>query len=208
MPDRKLIVFGRALADLVIGDEQLVSCDLEVVGISDTAGFSANDADFVLLDGSIDNPGLMAQIQFIRTRAPQCRILLNLTGTMQETVEYLQAGVSGLLKPPLSAEGLKLILDHVHSGQLYLDPAIAQILAMRQIKKLLQPFNTLTSREFDVFCMLAEGCSLKSIAEHLGVSCKTVSNCQSQIKLKMGLVTPEALLEFAKSNGLVEREKL
>lgn len=74
---------------------------------------------------------------------------------------------------------------------------------MRQIKKWLEPFISLSSREFDVFCLLAEGCSLKTIAERLGINSKTVSNCQTAIKLKLALDSRQAIKTFAKYHGLI-----
>nr|WP_225587876.1 LuxR C-terminal-related transcriptional regulator [Methylomonas fluvii] len=74
---------------------------------------------------------------------------------------------------------------------------------MRQIKKQLEPFVSLSSREFDVFCLLAEGCSLQTIATQLGISSKTVSNCQTQIKLKLAIDNRDTLTEFANSHGLI-----
>nr|WP_305890925.1 LuxR C-terminal-related transcriptional regulator [Methylomonas sp. WSC-7] len=74
---------------------------------------------------------------------------------------------------------------------------------MRQIKKQLEPFSALSSREFDVFCLLAEDCSLQAIASQLGISSKTVSNCQTQIKLKLAIDNRGSLRKFADCHGLI-----
>jgi DNA-binding NarL/FixJ family response regulator len=68
----------------------------------------------------------------------------------------------------------------------------------------LQPFAALSSREFDVFCLLAEGYRLQSIADRLNISRKTVSNCQSQIKLKLAVETRAAIAGVAKKHGLID----
>nr|WP_305891514.1 LuxR C-terminal-related transcriptional regulator [Methylomonas sp. SURF-1] len=67
----------------------------------------------------------------------------------------------------------------------------------------MEPFNTLSSREFDVFCMLAEDFALQDIAEQLGISRKTVSNCQTSLKLKLGLQGRPTMKKFAESHGLI-----
>jgi DNA-binding CsgD family transcriptional regulator len=79
---------------------------------------------------------------------------------------------------------------------------------MRQIKKTLEPFVVLSSREFDIFCLLAEGCSLQTIAEQLGISSKTVSNGQTQIKLKLGIDNKQQFRQVAKIHGLMSEESL
>ncbi|PPD31750.1 MAG: hypothetical protein CTY19_12920 [Methylomonas sp.] len=161
------------------------------------------DADVVLL---IDHPGLngLLAIHHLRTIAPACRIIVTLQKTSMQAVAYLQAGAVGVLDALPDSPRMAEIIRRVYQGDYYLDQVIAQLLAMRQIKKLLEPFDALSSREFDVFCQLAEGCSLKAIAEQLGISSKTVSNCQTAIKLKLSLDSRQAINKFAKYHGLVK----
>ena len=142
-------------------------------------------------------------IQHLRLVAPACKILLVVRHSCSQMVAYLQMGVTGLLEGLPSPDQLPGIVSLVHRGEYYLDKPIAQLLAMRQIKKTLEPFSVLSSREFDIFCLLAEGCSLKMIAHQLGISSKTVSNGQTQIKLKLGIANKQQLKQMAKNHGLM-----
>jgi two-component system invasion response regulator UvrY len=56
--------------------------------------------------------------------------------------------------------------------------------------------------------LLAEGCSLQTIAEQLGISSKTVSNGQTQIKLKLGIDNKQQFRQVAKIHGLMSEESL
>ncbi len=118
-------------------------------------------------------------------------------------LEYFRQGASGVLRPDFSVDRFKQCIEAISSGQFYLEPDIVQILAIRQIRKLLTPFAALSSREFDVFCLLAEGCAVEYIAESLGVSSKTVFNCQTQIKNKLNLSHTRQIKPFAEKNGLI-----
>ena len=165
--------------------------------------FAIDGIDCVLFDGEAGGRWIVEQISRLRRLNPQCKILVSLSDSSLNAVDFLKAGAVGLLKQPQTAEQFVAILARIQAGHFHLDQDIAQQLALRQIKRLLAPFSLLTSREFDVFCLLAEGCSLQSIAEQLEVSSKTVSNCQSHIKSKLGMESREAMFEFAKTHGLI-----
>jgi len=87
--------------------------------------------------------------------------------------------------------------------QLYLEKDLIQILALRQIKKILQPFSQLTAREYDVFCLLAENYSIQTTASLLSISAKTAFNCQTKIRKKLTLKNQLEITQFAKKHGLI-----
>ncbi|WP_445372763.1 LuxR C-terminal-related transcriptional regulator [Methylomonas sp. HW2-6] len=147
--------------------------------------------------------GAVARVAEIKAIAPECRALLVAGACGSRALAYLQAGVVGVADFGTDTQRLAEIAHRVLGGAYYLDPDIAQVLAIRHVKRLLEPFNTLSSREFDVFCMLAEGFALQDIAEQLGISSKTVSNCQTSLKLKLGLDGRDAMKKFAQSHGLI-----
>lgn len=182
----------------------LKSADIaaEVIAREELMASAEITYDAVLL---IDAPTRdnLALIRHVGSIAPACKAIVCATRSCADAVAYLQAGACGLLDSLHSSQQLADIIRRVCAGEYYLDQNIAQILAMRQIKKLLEPFTTLSSREYDVFCLLAEGCSLQTIAEQLDISPKTVSNCQSQVKAKLGLEGRAAFLEFAKKHSLI-----
>jgi two-component system, NarL family, invasion response regulator UvrY len=76
---------------------------------------------------------------------------------------------------------------------------IAQKLALREFEA--READELTEREFEVLQLLAQGRSIKDIAESMGLNPKTVANHQSAIKSKLGADTAIDLLK--KSQQLV-----
>lgn len=146
---------------------------------------------------------LLAEIGHVRAVYPAGKLIFTAERSASLALAGLQAGATGVLDGSHSAGELAGIIRSVHTGAYYIDQNIAQLLAVRHIKKLLAPFTTLSSREFDVFCMLAEGCGLQAIGEQLGISRKTVSNCQTLLKLKLGLHNRRDIVHFAKSHGLI-----
>ena len=59
------------------------------------------------------------------------------------------------------------------------------------------PVDALSDREVDVFRRLGEGQSTRQIAEHLGVSLKTVQTYCARIKDKLGLGDAQELARLA-----------
>lgn len=157
----------------------------------------------VLLDADNAESANLALIRQCRQHMPACKFLVLFRHSAVAATFYLQQGVTGLLVSLPGAEHLAELLSRLLAGEYYLDQTLAQLLAMRQIKKMLEPFSALSSREFDVFCLLSEGFKLQQIAEQLGISSKTVSNCQTQIKFKLALDNRAALIKFAKNHGLI-----
>lgn len=204
VPFTKLLIVKSADAECEIDTESLRLRDVDVRFIEwqQLATITAIDGDIVLIDDSLRQDGLDL-IRCIRAMAPACKIIVRLRHGGSEAVAYLQSGVTGILDSIHDVDRLLAIIRQVCLGEYYLDRDIAQLLAMRQIKKWLEPFTSLSSREFDVFCLLAEDCSLKTIAEHLGINSKTVSNCQTAIKLKLALDSRQAIKTFAKYHGLI-----
>jgi DNA-binding NarL/FixJ family response regulator len=65
--------------------------------------------------------------------------------------------------------------------------------------------NVLSAREFDVFCLLAQGYSTREAAEELKLSFKTVSNYASLIKDKLNVQTIAELVLLAYQHGIIQR---
>lgn len=146
---------------------------------------------------------LLDRIDRVRGVFPGSKLIIPAGSSASLALAGLRAGATGVLDREHPAAELAAIVRHVLAGEYYLDQNIAQLLAVRHIKKLLAPFTALSSREFDVFCLLAEGCSLQAIGEQLGISRKTVSNCQALLKLKLGMRNRRDMVNFAKSHGLI-----
>jgi two-component system invasion response regulator UvrY len=65
------------------------------------------------------------------------------------------------------------------------------------------PHHGLSAREFQVFCLIAQGRAIKEIAFELLVSAKTVATYLTRIKEKTGLENRVDIARYALQNGLV-----
>jgi DNA-binding NarL/FixJ family response regulator len=78
------------------------------------------------------------------------------------------------------------------------------ILALFLLLAMLATLSNLSHREFQIFCMFAEGLNANDIATDLSLSVKTVANYQTQIKEKLGVTSTADLIKIALSNGIIK----
>jgi len=117
---------------------------------------------------------------------------------------FIKAGAAGYLnkasKPPTLLEAIR----KVHEGGRYVSPKLAELLIQdlgRTTKENLH--DSLSPREFQVFCQIASGKKLKDIADELSLSITTVSTHRARILEKMDMKTNADLIHYAVKHGLI-----
>src|SRR6185503_20687851 len=78
----------------------------------------------------------------------------------------------------------------VNKRKTFLEPSIAQQLAMQQLSGEKSPVDMLSEKEFKVFLALAKGESVAEIAQILSLSPRTVGTHLYNIKQKLGASNP------------------
>jgi DNA-binding NarL/FixJ family response regulator len=95
----------------------------------------------------------------------------------------------------------------VARGEVFLSPDVAQTLAVRRIQQKDEDLGALSEREFEVLRLLAQGRSVRDIAQTLCLNYKTVANYQTIIRQKLGVDTPVQLIRIAEQFGLLQVEQ-
>ena len=159
--------------------------------------------DVTVVDLSMRGPGGLTLLARIMARAPDAHCLVF---SMHEDVRVaqraLEAGARGYVTKRSQPEVLVQAVRAVHAGQLYLSADIVQARAARAQDA--GRLASLTGKEHEIFRQLALGRSVGDIARLLNLSAKTVANHQSQIREKLDVATPAALVHLALRQGLIE----
>jgi two-component system invasion response regulator UvrY len=116
----------------------------------------------------------------------------------------LKAGAVGYLTKRSAAEELMQAIRQVAQGKTYLEPTIAQQLAVQQLNGQKSPVDMLSEKEFKVFLALAKGTSVADIAEIMSLSPRTVGTHLYNIKQKLGAANSAELALIAMRSGLLE----
>ncbi len=189
--------------------------DIEVVGEAANGTDSVNQVpslrpDIVLMD--IGMPGLSSfeATRQIKKLRPETKILfLTMYDDEDYLVECMEVGGSGyVLKDSPAAQLLAAIRD-VHRGGSYLSPKMLSQLVddfRSRIKSShRQPrFATLTPREKEILKFLAEGQSVKEIAQHLNLSVKTIEAHKFNLMRKLDIHNKAQLVQYAIQKKIIQ----
>jgi DNA-binding NarL/FixJ family response regulator len=117
--------------------------------------------------------------------------------------QALQAGARGYITKSSAPNTLVAAVTEIARGGIYIDRQLAQHLAFRQSRGEHGPWSDLTTREFEILCLLAQGQPGARIADRLSLSTKTVANYGTQIKSKVGVSSNSELVRLAIRHGLI-----
>jgi two-component system invasion response regulator UvrY len=116
----------------------------------------------------------------------------------------LNAGAMGYLTKRSAAEELIKAIKSIHQGKRYLEPNIAQQMAITQLSGETNPVEILSDREFEVFIALAKGKSTNDIADTLCLSPRTVGTHLYNIKQKLNANNSAEIALIAIRCGLID----
>lgn len=163
------------------------------------------DWDIVILD--ISMPGrsgldILADLKRLRAKLPV--LFLSMHPEEQYARRSLKAGAAGYLTKESIPDELKTAVRRVSAGGRYVSASLAERLAFDLREGGDLPVHELLSdREFQVLRMIAEGKTIKNIADDLSLSVKTVSTYRARILEKTGLKTTAELIRYALQAQLV-----
>jgi len=167
--------------------------------------FAELKPDVMVMDISMPGIGGLEAIERILAKQPGMRILvLSAHEDAMHARRVLKGGAAGYLTKRSAAEELIRAIGLVHQGKTYLEPGIAQQMAMQQLSGERNPVDTLSEKEFKVFLALARGKSVQDIADVMSLSPRTVGTHLYNIKQKLGASNSAELAIIAIRAGLIE----
>ena len=187
--------------------------DIEVVAEASTgreaiAKVARFNPTVVLMDIRMPElDGLEATRRILAADDPP-RILILTTFALDEYIfDALNAGASGFVLKDDPPEQLLQAVRTVAAGEALLSPEVTKRV-IRQFSRLPRPstpsgFDELTSREQEIFRLIAEGHSNAEIAEALVITDSTVKSHVTHILSKLGLRDRVQLVVLAHQTGLV-----
>lgn len=184
--------------------------DIKVIGEAQSGEdalrqFQELAPDVLIMDISMPGIGGLEAIDRILAKKPQQKILvLSAHEDVMHARRVLKARASGYLTKRSAASELIEAVRSVHRGNIYLEPMIAQELAVEQVSGSKNPVDALTEKEFKVFLALAKGKSVQEIADVMSLSPRTVGTHLYNIKQKLGASNSAELAIIAMRAGLID----
>jgi DNA-binding NarL/FixJ family response regulator len=190
--------------------EKLLSSEFDVVGQAADGRALVTMAerlkpDVIVLDISMPLLNGLEAGRQIKQRLPHVRLVFM---TMNEdpdvAVEAFRAGAAGYLLKRSAVSELTTALREVMQGRTYITPLVAKGL----VGSLLNPEPqgasvVLTSRQREVLQLVAEGHSMKEIAQLLNLTPRTVAFHKYRMMEQLGVKSTAELIQYAVKHQLV-----
>jgi len=116
----------------------------------------------------------------------------------------LEAGVCGYIVKSDAAKDLIAAVQAVLQGRTFFTSIVSRRLfeSLQQLSR--QQITALTVREAEIIQLLCEGKSNKEVANHLGLSTRTIENHRANIMDKLHLRSFSELMRYAIRNAIIQ----
>jgi DNA-binding NarL/FixJ family response regulator len=160
--------------------------------------------DVLVMELSMPKMGGLESLGRIKSRHPQAKVIII---SMDENVTYathaLAAGAMGYISKSGGTDDLITAVNVAAEGKNYLSAVMAMQVALKNTTEK-DPMQALSTREFEVFRLLATGQTVEDIAKRLNVCQKTVANYQTLLKQKLEINSPVDLVRLAIRSGIIK----
>ncbi|OCQ53768.1 Transcriptional regulatory protein UhpA [Photorhabdus australis subsp. thailandensis] len=183
--------------------------DLEIAGQYGSANEAwldllRNPIDVAVMDIAMPDESGLHLLTRLRQKRPDFRtIILSIYDTTAFVQSALDAGACGYLTKRCGPEELVQAVRSVHKGGCYL--CADALKALRQTPQDIKALQILTPREREIFNLLINGISAKTIAEQLNLSPKTVHVHRANILGKLQCDSTIDLVHYALQHQILTR---
>ena len=159
-------------------------------------------------------PGIIGleAVRQIHQRSPRTRcVVLSMHANDAYVLEALRNGAIGYVLKGADSTEMVSAVRKASRGERYLSPEIASdsveaLLIKAQAGCVNDVYETLTTREREVFQLAAKGLTNIAIAERLFISARTVEIHRANLLKKICLKTQTDLVRFALKRGMLSME--
>jgi DNA-binding NarL/FixJ family response regulator len=138
--------------------------------------------------------------------APPRVLVLSMYPEKQYAVRAIKLGAGGYLTKDSLPDELLVAIRQVAAGGKYISHTLAEELAteLSSDRSTLAPHHQLSTREYQVMRLLADGKGLAEIARDLELSLSTVSTYRQRILKKLGVENTAGIVRYAVEHKLTE----
>ena len=222
----KIVTYMNRITVLLAEDHQMVregfrsllehERDIEVVGEAATGREAVRltrklRPAVVVMDIAMPLLNGLEATRQIRKDFPQIKVLILSAHSDEAYVERVTTlGAAGFLLKQTSSHFLAKAIRDVQKGNTFFSAAVAKSISGRdrtrrgRARKSKRRTNCLSSREFEVLQLIAEGKPNKQVAAELGVSFKTVDKHRQNLMTKLDIHDIAGLTRYAIAEGIIE----
>ncbi|KAF3976913.1 MAG: response regulator transcription factor [Methylococcales symbiont of Iophon sp. n. MRB-2018] len=160
--------------------------------------------DVLVMDISMPGIGGLEALRRILHRYNSAKIVMfSMYENTTFAVQAIAAGAMSYVAKSSETQDLIKAIVNAAEGISYLNPILSEKIDLQTLLEK-NPMQKLTSREFGIFRLLAEGKTVDNISTLLNIGQKTVANHQTILKQKLGITSPVELVRLAIKHGVIE----
>jgi DNA-binding NarL/FixJ family response regulator len=163
--------------------------------------------DVLVLDINMPRLGGIEATKLIRTQdLPTQILILSMYSDESLVKKAFRNGARGYLLKQSVTEELLSAVRSVSHWEFYISPALSDIIGTDLIdigEVDVDPFETLTPREIEIFKLVAEGSTNSAISYNLKISVKTVEKHRASLMEKLGVYDLAGLVRAAVKHGVI-----
>jgi DNA-binding NarL/FixJ family response regulator len=165
--------------------------------------------DAILMDIAMPLLNGMEAARQLHKSVPQSKLIFVTMHTDRTFVtEAFRAGASGYLLKQSAGSELVFAIREVLKGHQYVTPMVTKgvlhaVLTARSQHQPRVSSGALTMRQREILQLVAEGLSLRDIAQRLNISIKTVEYHKSRLMERLGFRSTAELTKYAITEGII-----
>jgi len=161
------------------------------------------DVDLLIADIGMPNLSGIEVLQRLKAGKPEVRvIILSMFSDEEHVRSAVGGGADGYILKDDDESVFQTVIQNVVSGCRNFSPRVQSVLLRTGRQGRLSPVNLLTSRELEVFRLIARGRSHKEIASLLGIAVRTIDFHKRNIRDKLGVESTYDLIMMAEKYGI------
>ncbi len=157
--------------------------------------------DLVMLDIQMPNTDTFALMENFKINFPDLKVLMfSMSPENIYALRFMKAGARGFISKDAPLEEIIKAIDKVLNNKKYISEELLSILAEGTSGGAeVNPFTTLSGREFEIVSMLLSGKTISGIAADLTLGISTIGTHKSRIFSKLKVTNLLELKELANS---------
>jgi len=195
-------IVRQGLAQMINREPDLMVCGEAEEATAALHTIICEKPDILIIDISLKGPDGLELLKNVRVRFPSLPVLiLSMHDESIYAERALRAGANGYIMKHEAAEKVMGALRQILNQEIYVSERVASqilhhyIAGSSTVKQ--SPLEDLSDRELEVFRLIGEGHSTRTIADELHLSVKTVESYQAHIKEKLSLKNGRELVQHA-----------
>lgn len=166
----------------------------------------ASSRDWSMIITDITMPGIsgLEALKELKKASPKIPVLILSMHTPGEyAFRAIKSGAAGYLTKDAAAEELIIALKTILKGKKYITAEVAELIADSCTSNYrIDPLDTLTDKEFEIFKLLVSGKKAAAIANNLSIRQSSIAYYRGNILQKMHLHTNNELIRYAVQHKL------